>query len=37
MPAHTLPELADVAMVLSFFALLFVATNLLARAKGHRD
>ncbi len=37
MPSHALPELADVAMVLSFFLLLFIATNLLARARGHRD
>ena len=37
MPSHNLPELANVAMVLGFFILLFISTNLLARARGYRD
>ena len=37
MNTHTLPELANVGMVLGFFVLLFLATNLLARVRGYRD
>jgi len=37
MPVHALPELADIAMLLGFFVLVFASANILARVRGFRD
>lgn len=37
MTSTALPELASIMMMLSVFALMFVAANVVARGRGHRD
>lgn len=37
MTSTALPELASVLMMLSAFAFMFVAANVVARARGYRD